>query len=138
MERLSRRGECFVYDNAVPLVSGFALGNRWSRYYAYTQDGYLQLLQRFEDQKISLTVATLDTDRHWSKMLDEVKKITKLDRNTEFTEETTVGRVTAGIQICFPIIRNYSKISKSIICNTKFHEKPYSILVFKIKPCVDA
>ncbi len=84
MERLSRRGECFVYDNAVPLVSGFALGNRWSRYYAYTQDGYLQLLQRFEDQKISLTVAALDTDWHWSKMLDEVKKITKLDRNTEF------------------------------------------------------
>lgn len=74
----------YMITGAPPLVPRFALGNWWSRYYAYTQDGYLRLLQRFEDRKIPLTVATLDMDWHWSKTLDEVKKITELGRNTEF------------------------------------------------------
>ncbi|MDY3845607.1 MAG: glycoside hydrolase family 31 protein [Eubacteriales bacterium] len=67
-----------------PLVPRFALGNWFSRYHAYSQDEYLRLLQRFEDRKIPLTVATLDMDWHWSKTLDKVKKITELGRDTDF------------------------------------------------------
>ena len=50
----------------VPLVPRFALGVWWSRYRAYTQREYLELMQRFEDEGIPLTVATVDMDWHWT------------------------------------------------------------------------
>lgn len=48
-----------------PLIPRFALGNWWSRYKAYTQDEYIALINRFEKEKIPLTVATVDMDWHW-------------------------------------------------------------------------
>lgn len=55
----------FRLSGPVPLVPRFALGNWWSRYKAYTQDEYVALMQRFIDEKIPVTVATLDMDWHW-------------------------------------------------------------------------
>lgn len=49
----------------VPLIPRFALGNWWSRYKAYTQQEYTDLIKRFEEEKIPLTVATIDMDWHW-------------------------------------------------------------------------
>lgn len=54
-----------------PLVPRYALGNWWSRYKAYTQSEYTELIQRFEDEEIPLTVATIDMDWHW---VDVVKR----------------------------------------------------------------
>lgn len=48
-----------------PLIPRFAFGNWWSRYKAYTQEEYSSLMQRFEDEKIPITVATIDMDWHW-------------------------------------------------------------------------
>lgn len=50
----------------VPLVPRYALGNWWSRYHAYTQDEYINLLRRFEERNVPLTVATVDMDWHYS------------------------------------------------------------------------
>lgn len=74
----------YMITGSVPLVPRFALGNWWSRYYPYTQAEYLKLLQRFEDHRVPLTVATIDMDWHWSKTLDKEKRITESGRNTEF------------------------------------------------------
>lgn len=49
----------------VPLIPRYALGNWWSRYYAYSQDEYLHLMERFRREGIPLTVATIDMDWHW-------------------------------------------------------------------------
>lgn len=68
----------------VPLIPRFVFGNWWSRFYAYTQDEYLRLMQKFEDSEIPLTVATIDMDWHYSASLDKDKKITELGRDTEF------------------------------------------------------
>ena len=57
-----------------PLIPRFTLGNWWSRYKAYTQDEYTSLMQRFIDEKIPVTVATIDMDWHW---VDVVKKFGK-------------------------------------------------------------
>lgn len=54
-----------------PLIPKFALGNWWSRYKAYTQQEYRDLMQTFVDKKIPVTVATIDMDWHW---VDVVKK----------------------------------------------------------------
>ena len=48
-----------------PLIPRFTLGNWWSRYKAYTAQEYLDLMQRFQDKQIPLTVATIDMDWHW-------------------------------------------------------------------------
>lgn len=55
------------YDisSPTPLVPRFALGVWWSRYHAYTQSEYLNLMDRFEKENIPLTVATVDMDWHW-------------------------------------------------------------------------
>lgn len=63
-----------------PLIPRFTLGNWWSRYKAYTQNEYTELMQRFIDEKIPVTVATIDMDWHW---VDVVKKFGKdaVDKN---------------------------------------------------------
>ena len=48
-----------------PLIPRFAFGNWWSRYKAYTQQEYLDLMARFKKEDIPLTVATIDMDWHW-------------------------------------------------------------------------
>ncbi len=50
---------------STPLIPRFALGNWWSRYKAYTQQEYLDLMQKFTDKEIPVTVATIDMDWHW-------------------------------------------------------------------------
>jgi len=50
---------------APPMVPRYALGNWWSRYYAYTQQEYLDLMDAFAEKDIPFTVATIDMDWHW-------------------------------------------------------------------------
>ncbi|MDE5994159.1 MAG: alpha-xylosidase, partial [Oscillospiraceae bacterium] len=48
-----------------PLIPRFALGNWWSRYRAYTQKEYEDLMDEFIRRDIPLTIATVDMDWHW-------------------------------------------------------------------------
>ena len=57
-----------------PLIPRFALGNWWSRYKAYTQEEYITLMQKFRDKRIPITVATVDMDWHWVKVVDKFGK----------------------------------------------------------------
>ncbi len=47
-----------------PLLPKYVLGNWWSRYYAYSERGYLDLMDKFALKNIPLTVATVDMDWH--------------------------------------------------------------------------
>ena len=47
-----------------PLLPAYALGNWWSRYYAYTQQEYMDLMSRFEEEDIPFSVAVIDMDWH--------------------------------------------------------------------------
>lgn len=51
-----------------PLLSRFALGNWWSRFYRYTQAEYLALMAKFDQQQIPFSVAVLDMDWHPTKI----------------------------------------------------------------------
>lgn len=48
-----------------PLIPRYALGNWWSRYYAYTQDEYTELMKKFKKEDIPFSVAVLDMDWHY-------------------------------------------------------------------------
>ena len=56
---------------APPVLPRFALGNWWSRYWAYTQREYLSLMASFADRKLPFTVATVDMDWHPSHNLPD-------------------------------------------------------------------
>ena len=60
--------EFFALAGYPPMLPRYALGNWWSRYYAYTADEYLQLMDRFKAEDLPFTVAVLDMDWHITKV----------------------------------------------------------------------
>ena len=48
----------------VPILPRFALGNWWSRYWAYHQDQLLELMRDFKERDIPLSVCIIDMDWH--------------------------------------------------------------------------
>ena len=46
------------------MLPAFALGNWWSRYHAYTDEEYLGLMDRFQQQDVPLAVGIVDMDWH--------------------------------------------------------------------------
>lgn len=48
----------------LPMVPRYALGNWWSRYYKYTEESYMELMERFEKENLPFAVAVIDMDWH--------------------------------------------------------------------------
>lgn len=46
------------------LLPRYALGNWWSRYYEYSEDSYIELINKFEEDRIPFSVAVIDMDWH--------------------------------------------------------------------------
>ena len=55
------------------MLPAFALGNWWSRYHAYTDREYLELMDRFRDEDIPFSVGVVDMDWHVTKIPEELK-----------------------------------------------------------------
>ena len=53
-----------LLSGPVPPVPRFALGNWWSRFYRYSSESYLSLMNRFRQENIPLSVAILDMNWH--------------------------------------------------------------------------
>lgn len=68
--------EFYSLTGATPVLPKYALGNWWSRYHAYTQEEYLDLMGKFREKNIPLTVATIDMD--WHLVKDVPKEAHKL------------------------------------------------------------
>lgn len=51
-----------------PLLPKYALSNWWSRYYAYTDESYRELMNKFKKKKIPFNVAVIDMDWHLVKI----------------------------------------------------------------------
>ncbi|KAL4865168.1 hypothetical protein BDV12DRAFT_175129 [Aspergillus spectabilis] len=54
----------YAISGKQPIVPRYVLGNWWSRYYAYHQDEYVELMDKFASNLIPLSVAVLDMDWH--------------------------------------------------------------------------
>lgn len=55
----------------VPLLPRYAFGNWWSRYYRYSEESYLALMDRFSEEDIPFTVAVIDMDWHLTDVAPE-------------------------------------------------------------------
>lgn len=58
-------------SGAPPIIPRYALGNWWSRYWAYSQQEYIDLMDTFAEQGLPFTVATVDMDWHPSENLPD-------------------------------------------------------------------
>lgn len=63
----------YAVSGSQPLLPRWSLGNWWSRYYAYTSQSYLDLIDRFHREGLPFSVGVLDMDWHLIKQ-DVVKK----------------------------------------------------------------
>ena len=67
-----------------PVIPRYALGNWWSRYWAYTQEEYLQTLTKFAEDDVPLSIATIDMDWHWSKTVADKFRLIEQGKTTKF------------------------------------------------------
>ncbi len=56
-----------------PLLPAYALGNWWSRYYAYSQQEYLDLMDRFTKEDLPFSVGVVDMDWHVTEIPEELR-----------------------------------------------------------------
>lgn len=54
----------FHLTGTTPLLPRWVLGNWWSRFYAYTAQEYQQLMERFAQEQVPLSVSVVDMDWH--------------------------------------------------------------------------
>ncbi len=66
--------DLYKLTGKVPLIPRYALSNWWSRYKDYSQDEYLNLMDKFKAEEIPITVATVDMDWHWVKIKEKFGK----------------------------------------------------------------
>ena len=64
----------FILTQENPFLPRYVLGNWWSRYHAYTQQEYIDLMSRFEKEDLPFTIATVDMDWHWVKVNEKFGK----------------------------------------------------------------
>lgn len=102
----------YAITGNVPLVPRFALGNWWSRYHVYDQDEYINILRRFEDRNVPLTVATIDMDWHYSNDIVEELNITDDLRKKEYGTDEWFG--WTGYTWNKNLFYDYKKLLKDI------------------------
>ena len=61
--------ELLILTGEPPMLPDYALGNWWSRYHAYTEEEYCDLVKRFEKERLPFSVAVVDMDWH---LVDDV------------------------------------------------------------------
>ncbi len=79
--------DLYKLTGKVPLIPRYALSNWWSRYKAYSQQEYLDLMDRFKAEEIPITVATVDMDWHWVNIKEKFgKDAHKVTKHLNFME----------------------------------------------------
>lgn len=54
----------FDVSGKPPLLPRWSLGNWWSRYYDYTEQSYIELMDKFKEEKVPLSVGVIDMGWH--------------------------------------------------------------------------
>lgn len=113
----------FSLCGEVPLVPRYCLGNWWSRYKAYTQQEYVDLMNKFIDKEIPITVATIDMDWHWVDVKDRFGKSGKGSIFTRSPESLLQGDGWTGYSWNTELFPDYKGFLKWL------HEKDFKVTV---------
>lgn len=69
-----------------PMLPDYALGNWWSRYYPYSQQEYIDLIERFREEDVPFSVSVVDMEWHLRHVSDEY-----IDPNDRLENDTWTG-----------------------------------------------
>ena len=64
LEYQAALNDFFKLSGRPPMLPRYALGNWWSRFHAYSDDEYLNLMDRFRAERVPFSVAVMDMDWH--------------------------------------------------------------------------
>ncbi len=56
----------YLISGKQPMLPRYVFGNWWSRYYAYTQKEYIELMRKFHNENVPLSVSVIDMDWHYT------------------------------------------------------------------------
>ena len=56
----------FEISGYPPMLPKYVFGNWWSRFYAYSHESYVYLMDKYAKENIPFTIATVDMDWHYS------------------------------------------------------------------------
>lgn len=56
----------YLISGKQPMLPRYVFGNWWSRYYAYTQKEYIELMEKFRNESVPLAVSVIDMDWHYT------------------------------------------------------------------------
>lgn len=56
----------YLISGKQPMLPRYVFGNWWSRYYAYTQKEYIELMKKFRNENVPLSVSVIDMDWHYT------------------------------------------------------------------------
>lgn len=62
----------YKLTGAPVMLPAYALGNWWSRYHKYTQQEYIDLMERFKEEDLPFSVAIVDMDWHLVDLPEDV------------------------------------------------------------------
>lgn len=60
----------FEISGKPPLLPRWSFGNWWSRYYAYSEKQYIELMDKFKEEGVPLSVGVIDMDWHHVEKVD--------------------------------------------------------------------
>lgn len=100
-----------------PMLPAYALGNWWSRYHAYTQEEYQELIERFEEEEVPFSVSVVDMDWHVTRIPEECK-------NGEDKKFTTGWTGYSWNKELFPDYKGFLKFLKEHNLKTSLNLHP--------------
>lgn len=75
LDYLSIIKDFYLISGITPMLPRYAFGNFWSRYYPYSEDEYIAVMQKFHDKKIPFSVAVVDMDWHYVNLKKDFPKL---------------------------------------------------------------
>ena len=112
---------CMLSVENSPLIPRYSLGNWWSRYYRYTQDQYVELMDKFREHDVPLSVAVVDMDWH---LVDDdrvphagwtgytwMTSVSKIPRSLGTTSTTAISKShsTTTLTLEFTITKHHTR-----------------------------
>lgn len=110
---------------SAPLLPRYVFGNWWSRYKAYSQQEYLDLMSRFKKERIPLAVATVDMDWHWVNVTEKFGKSAKNKYKPKNISELNQGWTGYSWNSdLFPDYKQFLKSLKNMNLHTTLNVHP--------------
>jgi len=69
--------EYFIISGNAPMLPRYSFGNWWSRYWKYNEKSYLELMDKFKNEDVPLSVSVIDAEWHYFNTVKDLQPFYK-------------------------------------------------------------